>query len=227
MTSVLASTPALPSRYTSTAAPRTAEGWTLKRCTPPSRVFGANGLRTGPDGRIYIAQVTGSQISALDIGAGSVETVSPKGGDIVAPDDVAFLGDALIATEVMNGRVSVRENGVSRVLRDDVPSANGITVHDNRLFIGECRHGGRLLELTLDGSAPRVILESVPSPNAMEFGPDGLITRHRDRFDFWRWSRQALGPAGWLLGWTPLLRAKVRATAAGNLDRFLAARKGG
>lgn len=58
-----------------------------------------------------------------------------------------------------------------------------------------------------------------------EFGPDGLITRHRDRFDFWRWSRQALGPAGWLLGWTPLLRAKVRKTAAGNLDRFLAVRK--
>lgn len=58
-----------------------------------------------------------------------------------------------------------------------------------------------------------------------EFGPDGLITRHRDRFDFWRWSRQALGPAGWLLGWTPLMREKVRTTAAGNLDRFLAARK--
>ena len=26
----------------------------------PSRLFGANGLRTGPDGRVYIAQVTGS-----------------------------------------------------------------------------------------------------------------------------------------------------------------------
>ena len=45
------------------------------------------------------------------------------------------------------------------------------------------------------------------------FGPDGRIVRHRDSFDFWRWSRQALGPPGWLLGWTPMLRAKLRAKA--------------
>ena len=38
-----------------------AEGWELERVTTPSRLFGANGLRTGPDGRVYIAQVTGSQ----------------------------------------------------------------------------------------------------------------------------------------------------------------------
>ena len=80
----------LPSRYTPPSRPGVAEGWTLKRCTPPSRLFGANGLRTGPDGRIYIAQVTGSQISALDIDTGEVEAVSPKGGGIVAPDDMAF-----------------------------------------------------------------------------------------------------------------------------------------
>jgi len=54
-----------------------------------------------------------------------------------------------------------------------------------------------------------------------EFDADGLITRHRDRFDFWAWSRQALGLPGWLLGWTPLLRNKVRAQAANNLRRFL------
>ena len=51
------------------------------------------------------------------------------------------------------------------------------------------------------------------------FTPDGLIAEHRDRFDFWKWSRQALGAPGWLLGWTPLLRAKVRARAAQNLAR--------
>lgn len=54
-----------------------------------------------------------------------------------------------------------------------------------------------------------------------EFDARGLITRHRDRFDFWRWSRQALGLPGWLLGWTPFLRRKVRAQAAANLKRFL------
>jgi SnoaL-like domain len=57
-----------------------------------------------------------------------------------------------------------------------------------------------------------------------EFGADGLIVRHRDSFDFWRWSRQALGAPGLLLGWSPFLKAKVRATAAGNLAKFLAAK---
>ncbi|MDB5894551.1 MAG: snoaL-like protein, partial [Rhodoferax sp.] len=37
------------------------------------------------------------------------------------------------------------------------------------------------------------------------------------------WSRQALGAPGMLLGWTPMLRNKVRAQAAANLRKFLAA----
>jgi sugar lactone lactonase YvrE len=164
-------------RFSAGTAPSLAEGWLVERLTPPSRLFGANGLRAGPDGRIYIAQVTGSQISALDIETGHLQTISPKGGDIIAPDDVAFdpRGN-LYATEVMDGRVSVRDlGGHTRVLRDDLPCANGITVHRGRLFIGECREGGRLLELDLNGGAPRVLLENVPSPNAMEVGPDGLL----------------------------------------------------
>ena len=157
--------------------PVTAEGWQLQTVTGPSRLFGANGLRTGPDGRVYVAQVTGSQISALDLDAGTLEVVSPKGGDIIAPDDVAFGTDGtLYATEVMDGRVSARDTaGHTRVLRDDLPCANGITVHDGRLFVGECRDGGRLMELPLDGGEPRVLLENLPSPNAMEVGPDGLL----------------------------------------------------
>jgi sugar lactone lactonase YvrE len=164
-------------RYPAGSPPTLAQGWTLARLTPPSRLFGANGLRTGPDGRIYVAQVTGSQISALDVCTGQLETVSAKGGGIIAPDDVAFdpRGN-LYATEVMDGRVSVLGvDGSTRVLRDDVPSANGITFHRGRLFVGECREGGRLLELDLNGGEPRVLLENVPSPNAMEVGPDGLL----------------------------------------------------
>jgi len=53
---------------------------------------------------------------------------------------------------------------------------------------------------------------------------DGKILTHHDAFSFWRWSRQALGPTGWLLGWTPLLRAKVRASARQGLDAFIAQR---
>lgn len=56
------------------------------------------------------------------------------------------------------------------------------------------------------------------------FTPDGLIASHRDRFNFWRWSRQALGAPGLLLGWTPFLQAKVRAQAGANLKKFLASK---
>jgi ketosteroid isomerase-like protein len=51
---------------------------------------------------------------------------------------------------------------------------------------------------------------------------DGLIVRHVDSFDFYRWSRQALGLPGVVLGWTPFLRGKVRANAAKNLASYLA-----
>jgi hypothetical protein len=54
-----------------------------------------------------------------------------------------------------------------------------------------------------------------------DFDNNGLIVLHVDSFNFWRWSRQALGAPGLLLGWTPLLRQKVRKQAAKNLARYL------
>jgi SnoaL-like domain len=59
-----------------------------------------------------------------------------------------------------------------------------------------------------------------------KFGPDGLITEQHDDFSFWTWSRQALGLPGLALGWTPLLRSKVRSNAAAELARFRADRRG-
>jgi hypothetical protein len=60
-----------------------------------------------------------------------------------------------------------------------------------------------------------------------EFDDRGRISRHVDRFDFWRWSRQALGPVGWALGWTPWLRGRVRAQAATRLALHQARRSAG
>jgi hypothetical protein len=57
-----------------------------------------------------------------------------------------------------------------------------------------------------------------------EFDRDGLIKRHVDRFDFWRWSRQALGAPGLLFGWMPWFRGKVRAKVASRLQADIAKR---
>lgn len=49
----------------------------------------------------------------------------------------------------------------------------------------------------------------------------GLILAHVDSFPFWRWSRQALGTPGLVLGWTPFLRRKVCKDVAGRLQRYM------
>lgn len=51
---------------------------------------------------------------------------------------------------------------------------------------------------------------------------DGKIVKHTDTFDLTRWAGMALGLPGKLLGWTPWMQNKVRATAAGSLSRFIA-----
>lgn len=54
---------------------------------------------------------------------------------------------------------------------------------------------------------------------------DGKIYRHRDTFDFWKWSRQALGAPGVLLGWTPIVRGGVRKLAGKALRTFISSGK--
>ena len=57
---------------------------------------------------------------------------------------------------------------------------------------------------------------------SFKFNDTGKISEHIDEFDFYAWARQALGPPGLALGWTPILRASVRKRARGNLHRFMA-----
>ena len=51
---------------------------------------------------------------------------------------------------------------------------------------------------------------------------DGKIVEHDDDFSFYRWSRQAMGPIGLALGWTPLLPMMVGRRARGDLEKFRA-----
>lgn len=49
---------------------------------------------------------------------------------------------------------------------------------------------------------------------------NGKIIRHQDHFDLWKWSRQALGNKGLLLGWTPMVKNAIRKQAAKGLYLF-------
>lgn len=55
---------------------------------------------------------------------------------------------------------------------------------------------------------------------AFEFR-DGRIKVHQDHFNLWRWTRQALGPAGWVAG-LPGFRATVRRRAGAALAAYRA-----
>jgi ketosteroid isomerase-like protein len=66
----------------------------------------------------------------------------------------------------------------------------------------------------------RMVLNKIDAQ--FTFNDAGLIVKHHDSFNFWAWSRQALGAPGLLMGWTPFLRAKVQATAKEGLQKFLA-----
>ncbi|MDP3674400.1 MAG: gluconolaconase [Novosphingobium sp.] len=165
-----------PSRYSGPPA-ALAEGWTLARLTQPSRLAGANGIRTGADGLIYVASVPSSSVTAFNPDTGVMETISPMDGDIVAPDDLVFdEAGNLYLTEITEGRVCMREpNGRVRVIYGDMPVANPITWHQGRLIAGECRMDARIMELSLDGGAPRLIKDGIPMANAFDVGPDGRL----------------------------------------------------
>ena len=50
---------------------------------------------------------------------------------------------------------------------------------------------------------------------------NGKITEHTDEFDIYKWSRQALGLPGILLGWSGYLKNKIRFDAKKKLQMFM------
>lgn len=50
---------------------------------------------------------------------------------------------------------------------------------------------------------------------------EGKIVEHMDHFDLWKWSRQALGAKGLLLGWSSLVQNKIRKSAQSRLGKFM------
>ncbi len=54
-----------------------------------------------------------------------------------------------------------------------------------------------------------------------QFNESGKIVQHQDSFNLYRWAKMALGPMGYLLGWTPMVQNRVRKTAFTNLQSFI------
>ena len=54
---------------------------------------------------------------------------------------------------------------------------------------------------------------------------NGLIIEHSDAWSLHKWSQQALGFSGWLLGWAGFYRRKLKNGAKRNLMNFIQATK--
>ena len=50
---------------------------------------------------------------------------------------------------------------------------------------------------------------------------DGKIAEHSDAFSIHKWSKQALGFSGWLLGWNSFFQRKIKNGAKRNLLNFM------
>jgi sugar lactone lactonase YvrE len=155
------------------------QGWDQQVVIAPSLVFGANGIRVTPAGELWITQSLGDRITSFDPASGRFTIVSGSRDGMSGPDDLAFDSrGACYLSQPRDGQASVRQpSGNLSVLLDNAPEANGITVTpDDRLFVDECRSGGRLLEVSTDGSfVPRTVISGIGMANALEMGPDGRL----------------------------------------------------
>lgn len=50
---------------------------------------------------------------------------------------------------------------------------------------------------------------------------DGLIIEHTDAFDFYKWTRMALGLPGFLFGWSNFMQRKIQKEARAGLIKFI------
>ena len=50
---------------------------------------------------------------------------------------------------------------------------------------------------------------------------DGLILEHTDAFDFYKWTRMALGIPGFLFGWSNFMQRKIQRSARAELLEFM------
>lgn len=50
---------------------------------------------------------------------------------------------------------------------------------------------------------------------------DGLIIEHIDTFDVWKWTKQAMGAVGYVLGWSSFMKSKIQQETKRKLDVFM------
>ncbi len=67
-------------------------------------------------------------------------------------------------------------------------------------------------------STNKVVVNKIQAQFQFE---NGLISKHTDDFDLYKWSKQALGLKGTLLGWTGFFQKKLQQRATASLRHYM------
>ncbi len=155
-----------------------------------AEISGANGMHFSPDGRLFVASVTGSELVVLDPDTGAVLERLADGID--GPDDVAFNADGdFYWTSILTGEVAGMTADGERIQAASLtPGVNPITFSpDGRLFVSQCFFDDKLYEVDPRGVDPPRLLSDTLGPgcglNGMDWGPD-------DRLYGPRWFQQSV-----------------------------------
>jgi sugar lactone lactonase YvrE len=146
-----------------------------------AQVKGANGLKIGPDGNIYIASGIGREIVVMNPKNGKVIDRLDQDQGVLGPDDLVFGPDgSLYWTDIVSGEVGRLKPDGSFSKQYVAPMVNPIAFNDEgRLFVAQAFVGDGLYEVDPDLSdLPRKILgvgNLALQFNGFDFGPDGLL----------------------------------------------------
>ncbi len=147
--------------------------------TPPQ---GANGIRVAADGTLWVADLAGGQIIAVDPGSGAILARLGADAGVTTPDDLAFDGDGrLWWTEFPAGGVGRIDDpwaadAHSEQVADAGTGVNPIAIDDDgQVYVGRTLQGTGVYALGADGEAPREIAPDPGLINGFDVGPDGRI----------------------------------------------------
>jgi len=132
-----------------------------------------------------------------------------------APAMLACYSDDVVFSDPVFGTLRSRDAGdMWRML---TTRAQQFALTFDRVRADERAGGAHWVATYLFSKTDRMVVNDICARFVFR---DGKIAEHHDQFDFWRWSRQALGTPGLLLGWAPYMQSKVRQQALAGLRAF-------
>jgi len=156
----------------------TAPAFQLEKIVPGSEFHSLNGIALGPDGKVYVASVTGESVYTFDLTTRKIDIL--VGPPLGQSDDLVITREgAVIWTSIAEGIVRRRDpDGRIRDIAKDLPGANSIALSADggQLFVGQVFLGDGLWELDPEGERPpRRIAADIGGLNAFALGGDGMI----------------------------------------------------